>query len=174
MARVPLVSPESANEAQRQAFEDVSRQRGVVYNLFRAMAHSPEATRRVGAVGAMLRFDCGLPGRLREAVTLAVAARWGCDYELQQHRRAARVVGLDEATVTALIEGHEPAALDALETAAVRYARALCRDGRVDDALVEPLRASLDAQRLVELNVLVGYYSLLAMFLNGMEVDLEP
>jgi 4-carboxymuconolactone decarboxylase len=60
-----------------------------------------------------------------------------------------------------------------LTAAAVRYAHALTRDGRADAALADELRAGLGEQGLVELTGLVGYYSMLALILNGLEVDLD-
>jgi 4-carboxymuconolactone decarboxylase len=172
MARVTLVAPEAATPEQQAAFAEVARQRGSVGNLFRAMAHSPEATRRLGALGAFLRFEAALPPLLREAVILAVAGRWGCAYEQHQHVSIATELGLDEATVAALAEGRT-GDLPPLEAIAVRYAVALSRDGRADAATAERLRAALGERGLVELTVLVGYYSMLALFLNGLEVEVE-
>jgi 4-carboxymuconolactone decarboxylase len=173
MAHVRLVAPEAATPEQQAAFAEVARQRGAVPHLFQAMAHSPEAARRVGAVGAYLRFDATLPPRLREAVILAVAGRWDCAYERQHHQPLAARLGISSAAVAALDGGAVPPDLAPLETAAVEYALALTREGRADPARVEQLRASLGEPGLVELTVLVGYYTLLALFLNGLAVDLD-
>ena len=173
MARVPLVAPEGAPPELQAVFAEVARKRGGVGNLFRAMAHSPEATRCVGAVGEFVRFDSVLPARLREIVTLAVASRWGCAYERNAHLPQVARLGVDEASIAALAEGRSAPGLSPLEATAVEYGLALTRDGRADAALVERLRAELGDQGLVELTVLVGYYSMLAVFLNGLEVDVE-
>ena len=173
MARVPLVAPEDASAEQRAAFAVVAARRGRVANLFRAMAHSPEATRRVGDLGSFLRFESSLPGRLREAVILAVSARWRCGYERAQHEPLARALGLSDAALAELRRGRVPAELGPAEAAAVRYARALARGGRAPEELLVPLRRALDERGLVELHLLVGYYSLLALFLNGLEVEVE-
>ncbi|HLI25993.1 MAG TPA: carboxymuconolactone decarboxylase family protein [Chloroflexota bacterium] len=172
-ARVPLIGPETAPPPVRAAYAEVARKRGGVGHLWQAMAHSPELTRRVGAVGEYLRYDAVLPPRLREAVTLAVAGRWGCAYERAQHEPLAARQGLSPAAIAALAAGQIPDALDATEAAAVRYALALARDGTVDEALLAPLQAALGPQGVVELTVLVGYYSLLALFLNALAVPRE-
>jgi 4-carboxymuconolactone decarboxylase len=176
MARVPLIASDTATAEQRAAFADVSASRGNLGNLWRAVGHSPEIARRVGAVGAYLRFECGLPAALREATVLAVAGRWGCAYELRHHEPAAARAGVSPAASAALAAGRlpEPGVLSPLETAAVRYAFALTREGRADAALVEELRTALGEPGLVELTALVGYYSMLALILNGLEVDLDP
>ncbi|HLH27153.1 MAG TPA: carboxymuconolactone decarboxylase family protein [Chloroflexota bacterium] len=175
MARVSLVVPEAATAAQQAAFAEVGASRGGVGNLWRALAHSPEFMRRAGATGAYLRFESILPAALRETVILAVAGRWDCPYEQAHHHPLAARHGLDDATVAALDAGQAPApgALPPLTAAAVRYAQALTRDGRADAALGEELRAGLGEQGLVELTGLVAYYSMLALILNGLEVDLD-
>ena len=172
-ARVPLVAPDTAPPAVRAAYAEVARKRGGVGYLWQAMAHSPELMRRVGAVGEYLRYDSVLPDRLRELVTLAVAGRWACAYERAQHQPLAERAGIDAATRAAVLAGQVADGLDPLEAAAVRYALALARDGTVDEALAAPLYAALGPQGLVELTVLVGYYSLLALFLNGLTVPVE-
>jgi 4-carboxymuconolactone decarboxylase len=155
------------------AFAEVARQRGGVPHLFQAMVHSPEATRRVGAVGAYLRFDATLPAFLREVVILAVAGRWDCPYERQHHRPLAERLGVSATTLAAVEAGEVPPDLPLLAATAVAYALALTRHGQADPAVVERLRTAVGESGLVELTLLVGYYTLLALFLNGLAVDLD-
>ncbi len=175
MAHVPLVAPEAATPAQQAAFAEVGTSRGGVGNLWRALAHSPELMRRVGGAGAYLRFESPLPADLREAVVLAVAGRWKCAYEQAHHHPLAARHGVGPAAIAALDAGQPPpsGSLPPLTAAAVAYAQALTRDGRADAALVAELRAGLGDQGLVELTGLVGYYSMLALILNGLAVDLD-
>jgi 4-carboxymuconolactone decarboxylase len=173
-ARVPLIAPETAPPAVRAAYAEVARKRGSVGYLWQAMAHSPELMRRVGAVGEYLRYDAVLPPRLRELVTLAVAGRWGCAYERAQHEPLAARQGIGPEALAALASGQVPDGLTPTEAAAVRYALALTREGTAAEALLAPLAAALGSRGLVELTVLVGYYSQLALFLNALAVPVEP
>lgn len=170
MTRVRLVSPEDASPEQRGAFAHLAVTRGTVGNLWRAMAHSPELTRRLSEVGNYLRFESSLPNRLREAVILALSGRWQCAYERSVHEPIAQSLGLSPAATAALVQGGEPDELTALEAAAVRYARVLAKDGHAPASLLGPLR-EFGETGLVEIHALVGYYSLLALFLNGLEVE---
>jgi 4-carboxymuconolactone decarboxylase len=175
MAHVSLVAPEAATAEQQAAFAEVGASRGGVGNLWRALAHGPELMRRVGATGAYLRFESVLPATLRETVILAVAGRWDCAYEQAHHHPLAVRHGLDGTAIAALDAGRlpEPGTVPPLTAAAVAYAQALTRDGRADPALARELRAGLGEQGLVELTGLVAYYSMLALILNGLEVDLD-
>jgi 4-carboxymuconolactone decarboxylase len=173
MARVTLVAPEQASAEQQAAFTVVAAQRGRVGNLFRAMVHSPELAGRVGQVGAYLRYDASLPDRLRESVILAVSRHWHAEYERQQHEVIARGFGLSDAAMADLRAGQVPTDVSPLEGAAVRYAQALLRDGQGTADLLQPLVGELGERGLVELHILVGYYSMIGLFLNGLQVDLE-
>ena len=170
MARVRLVQEDEATVEQRETYAAVVGTRGKLGNLFRAMANSPELARRVAAVGAFLRYESCLPDRVREAVILAVAGRWDCAYERAEHGRIAAELGLPPDALDALARGTATEGLSQQEEAAVRYAQALAHDGRADEGLLEPIRSALGEAGLVELHVLVGYYSMLALFLNGLEV----
>ncbi len=170
MARVRLVQEDEASAEQRATFAEVVGSRGKLGNLFRAMANSPELARRVAAVGAYLRYESCLPDRVREAVILAVAGRWDCAYERSEHEHIAAGLGLSAEALDALARGETPGGLSEQEEAAVRYAQALARDGRADERLLEPIRSALGDAGVVELHLLAGYYSMLALFLNGLEV----
>ncbi len=171
MARVTLLAPDAATPEQQAAYADVTRHWGRAGNAFRAMGHCPELMRHVSAAGGTLRADSVLSRALREAVILAIAGRWGCAYIRAVHVSQAREQGLSDATIEALGAGELSGDLPPLDAAAVRYALALSRDGRADDALVDPIRAAAGERGLVELTLLTGWYSLLAMFLNGLEVE---
>jgi 4-carboxymuconolactone decarboxylase len=175
MARVPLIAPETATPEQQAAFAEVGASRGGVGNLWRALAHSPALMQRIGATGAYLRFESVLPAAVRETVILAVAGRWDCAYEQAHHHPLAARHGLDAAASAALDAGQPPppGSVPPLTAAAIRYAHALTRDGRADGALADELRAGLGDQGLVELTGLVAYYSMLALILNGLAVDLD-
>jgi 4-carboxymuconolactone decarboxylase len=173
MAHVTLVDPTTATDETQAALAQVERDWGRLPNVFRAMAHSPRAAQHVSATGGALRAHSVLPEMLREMVILAVAGRWACAYEQNVHLPIARRLGLPEATIQALTAGEVPPGLAPTEAAAVEYARALSREGRADPALVERLRAAFGERGLVELTLLAGWYSLLAMFLNGLAIDLD-
>jgi 4-carboxymuconolactone decarboxylase len=99
-----------------------------------------------------------------------VAGRWGCSYQQRAHEPLAARAGLSAVGLATLAAGEVPSDLAPTDALAVRYALALSRDGRADEASVAALRAALGERGLVELTVLVGYYSMLALFLNGLAV----
>lgn len=173
MARVPLV-PDDASPEVGAVYREIARSRGRVLNVFRALAHAPEGLRRLAAVGEYVRFQAGLPSRLRELVTLATASGNRCQYEWTQHVPLAQAAGVSEAEMDALQKGRLPDGLNPLERAAVRYAQELARDRRVADETFAALRAHSDPRQITELTLVVAHYTALGLALNAFDVDLEP
>ncbi|WP_433504592.1 carboxymuconolactone decarboxylase family protein [Pseudonocardia halophobica] len=129
---------------------------------FGAMLFSPRIGSAVQQVGAALRTDPDLPPRLRELAVLTVAAHTRSEFEWASHEGAARDAGLTTAQLQALLDGTEPAGLDAAEQHAWRVTRALLVDRDVDDELYAATLAALGRDTLAALVWLVGYYSMLA------------
>lgn len=172
MQRIPSVGPEATPE-QNAAFDIISAKRGArsrAGGLFAAMVNSPELAGRVGQVGSYLRYESPLPDRIRESVIVAVAGRWGCDYERHSHAAIASGLGVSDAALEDLWQGRVPAELSPTEAACVRYALDLVDDSRTAKDLFDAVAADFDKVAQVDLHLLVGYYTMLAMFLNGMEV----
>jgi 4-carboxymuconolactone decarboxylase len=174
LAQIPLVSDDIANPVQLSLFADVAASRGDVLNVYRAMAHSPDLARRVSSVGAFLRRDSVLPARLREAVILATAAHWKCRYQQTDHEPIARATGLSRGDIEDLATSATPRDMSDVERQIVRYVRALLADGQPHLDLLGSFKPALDQQALVELHLLAGYYSMIAVFVNGLEIPPGP
>lgn len=133
---------------------------------FDLLLRSPKAGHAVQALGAALRFETALPGRLRELAILATAAKWKCVHEWNDHAPIARSVGLGDDVIASVHDGIEPQ-LDARDDQlAWGLIRALLDRGHVDDSLRAGAREGLGDMFTIELALVVGYYSMLAMLLD--------
>ncbi|MEH0578003.1 carboxymuconolactone decarboxylase family protein [Streptomyces sp. B21-108] len=151
--------------AGRQAFplvDDSGRLRGP----FNAMLLSPPVGHAVQAVGAAVRYRTVLTDRLRETAILAVAARWGSDFEREAHEAVGRTCGLTERDLAALRAGRLPEPADADERVALRAVRVLVHEHALSDQDYDRTVAVLTERGLFELTTLVGYYALLALQLR--------
>lgn len=173
MARVPLV-PEDASPEIAAVYAEITATRGKLLNVYQSLAHAPEGLRRMAGVGQYLRFEAGLPPRLRELVTQATAAVNRSQYEWTQHVPLARAAGVTDAEMDALAKGQVPAGLSPPERAAVVYAQELARARAVSDPAFAELRRHFEPRVLTDLTILVAYYTALGMCLQALEVDLEP
>ncbi len=173
MARVTLLNVEDVPEESRWLLERNIRGDDGLFNIYRALAHTPDGLRQFMRLGSYLLTRSALDPRLREIAILRTGALAGCRYEVAHHVPIARAAGLDDAAIRAAIEG-DPAPFSGREAAVLQFATELTRDARVRADTHAALRETLGERELVDLALTVGYYNLVARVLNALEVDLEP
>lgn len=151
--------------------------RGEVRGPYIALLHHPALARHLQGLGEQLRWKSTLPAHLVELAVLITARRWTCQHEWFMHEPLARKSGLDGALIDAIRERREPRA-----TGDEALVYAFCRDahagGRASDENFAAVRARFGLDGAVELLVLSGYYTMMAMVLNtaGMPLpgDAQP
>ncbi|MEU9343838.1 carboxymuconolactone decarboxylase family protein [Streptomyces sp. NPDC048278] len=139
---------------------------GCLRGPFNAMLLSPPLGLAVQAVGAAVRYGSVLDDRVREAAVLAVAARWGSDFEREAHEAVGRGCGLSERDLAALREGGLPEPVDDEEAAALRVVHALVHEAALSGQEYGRAVEALSERGLFELTTLVGYYGMLALQLR--------
>ena len=173
--RLPKLERDALDPQQQVVWDRIAGgARGGVGGPFVPLLTSAELCSRVEKLGVFIRYDCGVPMRLRELAILVVATHWQADYEWFAHAPIAAAQGVPDEAIQAIGHGQDPA-LDAAPDRAVHaFVAELLRTGRVADAAYAPVQALLGDQGTVELTALVGYYSLLAMQLNVFQVRPPP
>jgi len=174
--RLPLRRREDLDEAQAAVWDRIaSGARGGVGGPFLALLGSPELCARVEQLGVFVRYECGVPMRLREIAILCVGQHWKADYEWYAHAPIAEGQGVPPAVIGAIGTGAAEIPFDQdADRVVVAFVRTLLRTGRAPDAEFDAVRALLGDRGTVELTGLVGYYSLLAMQLNVFRVEPPP
>lgn len=173
MARVRLLEIEDVPEESRWLLERNARGDDGLFNIYRAIAHTPDGLRQFMRLGSYILTRSSLDGRLREIAILRTGALNRCRYEVAHHIPIARAAGLSGAEVRAAVEG-VASAFGERDAAVLQFATELTRDGRVSAGTHDALRSLLSERELVDLALTVGYYNLVSRVLNGLEVDLEP
>ena len=175
MARVRNVTREDLPVAQRSIYDEIAGPRGAktIGNGFEALMNSPEVAGRVGALGAYLRFQSEIPGATRELIIMTIAHEMGSDYEWTHHRDIARKVGVSDSSIKAIHDGTAPDGLKPEEETIVRYTLALMRQRNVPNDLFNAALKQLGVKNLVDLTVMIGYYSLVAMSFLALKVEIE-
>lgn len=143
-------------------------------NLYRMLPHAGKAGEGFLKLGGALLRDNELDSKLREIAILRVGLLSGASYEVHQHRKLARRVGLSEAKVAALEPGADLAALDDVELHVLRFTDQLVHHVRAPDAMFEAMRERLTTRALAELVLTIGYYMMVSRFLENFDVDIEP
>ncbi len=171
MARINLVTTESANPEQRALFEAIHAQLGVVPNFLKAFANSPAALKAfLGLHG--IAGDGSLDPQTRERIALALAQQNSCEYCLSAHTAIGRKAGLDSAEIEANRSG---GSRDEKAAVAVRFARSLVAHmGEVTTAeLVEMRNAGYSESDIVEVITHVGMNILTNMLGKAGRIDID-
>lgn len=166
-ARFPRLTEETMTPAQREVATAISAgPRGEVRGPFIPLLHHPDLAAKIQQLGEQLRWKGKLPPALTELAVLVTARRWTCQHEWFVHSKLALDAGIPAAIVDAIREGREPSAMTAEQAAVYRFCKEAHATGRVGDEAFESVRAKFGREGTVELLVLCGYYSMMAMVLN--------
>jgi uncharacterized peroxidase-related enzyme len=163
MSRIAPVDRNTPNESVRRIFDAVQKQLGVVPNMMRAMAQSPQVLEGYLGLNGALRRGL-LPAALQEQIALAVAEVNECDYCLSAHTALGRGAGLSDGQLAASREAHDA---DPKVAAALQFARAVTeRRGGVSDQELARIRAAgftegeiAEIIAHVALNVFTNYFN---------------
>ena len=184
MSRISYITPENFTEAQQHLFksitggkrgegrapEDLLNAEGGMSGPFNAWLRSPVLGEAAQRVGEAVRFESALPPQLRELAILVVAAKWKAQYEWWAHERIARREGLDEGVIESVKAETLPDFSNSTESVVYNFARELLDEHRVSDHLYDEAVELLGEVMVVELVILLGYYTLVSMTLNVFEV----
>jgi alkylhydroperoxidase family enzyme len=154
----------------RLPFTDPGRNLGV--NIFKVMSHAEQAAKGYASCGSRLLGETKLDAKLRELVINSVSVKLDCPYEWSHHGKWALDVGVTREQLEGLKAG-DFSKLGPLERTCVEYAMKV-EANDVSDTDIKALRdAGLDAQEIVELTLVAGFYGMTARFLNAMDVDYD-
>ncbi len=168
MPRVQMIDDRSqASPAQLETFDHIAASRGQMIRPFAAMLHRPEIARAAADLGAVIRYGSTLSDHDREILICTTAVECDCDFEWDSHSPIARSAGVSEATMSAI--EHSEVVTDDADAMLVGFVRELTGTGKMSDATFEPIRARFGEPGAVEVAAVVGYYTMMALFMNACE-----
>ena len=185
MSRLPYILRATFNEVQQKLFDRITSGKrgegrspetfltpeGGMRGPFNAWFFSTVFGEAVQRLGEMVRFENSIPPPLRELAILVVAAKWQAQYEWWAHEKIARKEGLDQNVITSLKAGILPDFTHPAEAVVYHFARELIDQQRVSDQSYAKAVELLGEAGVVELAILLGYYTLVSMSLNVFEVS---
>src|SRR5215216_443559 len=170
MARIPYpdvatLSPETQ--------EFVAKLGADPMNIFRMLAGGEGLLRAFSRFGNHLLFKSALDPVLREIAILRVGVLSDATYEMYQHDRISRGLGMSEELLAAIRNGADDPAFDELQANVMRYTDDVVQNVRASDATFNPLLDALGVQQLQELTVTIGFYMLVSRYLETFGVEIE-
>jgi 4-carboxymuconolactone decarboxylase len=170
MSRLPIRSADGLNDQERRTLAAILRSRGSLAGPFAAWLYSPELADRAQRLGETVRYHTSMPPRLSELAILITAHHLECRLEWAIHEPIARKAGVPDDVVEALRMGETPNSVMEEEAALYGYCRELLETKFVSDPTYARAVHALGQKTVVELTILVGYYTLVAYTLNAFQI----
>jgi alkylhydroperoxidase family enzyme len=115
-----------------------------------------------------------VPRRERELVILRTS--WDCDadYDWAHHVPAAQRAGLSDEEILRISKGPSAAGWSRSDALLLQATDELHRDQRITEATWRSLAEHYNEQQMMDLVFTVGQYTMVSLFLNSAQVQLEP
>jgi alkylhydroperoxidase family enzyme len=168
MARVPYLNPSDLAAENRDLLA-----RNV--NLYRAFAHSPDATRSFQGLAQYIRYHSKLDPRLRELAILQVGYSARSAYEYSHHIKIGRDFGVTDDDIRAIAAeaNGESTGFTPLEKAVLKAARELTAQPGLSDDTYGNLKRGLDNEHIVDLLMVISFYCGVVRLLAALQIDVE-
>jgi uncharacterized peroxidase-related enzyme len=169
MARITLISPESATAEVKEIYEKALR--GKPGNAQKALAHRPEMLKNFLSFYASVGRS--LDRKLYELIYLRVSLINGCHYCTQHHVASSKRVGLTADDWLALRAG-DYSRYGEKERAALIYVDKLTRTPHdIADSDFAPLRQHFSEPEIVDIHLLTGLANLTNRFTDPLGLEVE-
>jgi 4-carboxymuconolactone decarboxylase len=162
VARLPLAEPNDGADP-------------APLKLFRMVAHAESAYAPWLRFGGTLLTQLELDPLLRELAILQVAHQLGSRYEWVQHDPIARGLGATGDQIDAIQARRvEDAAFDENQSLVLRFTRTTVAEGAASEQQVTQLAERLGPRQVVELLLVIGNYTAIAMLIASTGLEPDP
>jgi alkylhydroperoxidase family enzyme len=172
MPRLPLLPLEQMPEKTRNMITGGKSELSGL-NINKMMAHAENSVRHFMRLGNSLLTRAQLDARLRELAILRVATLCRSHYEWYQHEILARQVGVTEEQIEAVKQGPDSPVFNDPERAVLQYTEEVTLNVKSTDETFNEVAKHLSHREIVELTLTIGFYNLVARFLENTEVEIE-
>lgn len=168
MARIPYFDNENATDHERQLLDKLPQ-----LNVFKMIGHLGAGVNGFISLGAALLMKGKLDPIHREMAIVRTGIMCGSDYEVHQHKRISRDVGMSEEKIDALKAGSSSPVFTDLEKTVLRFTEEVVANVKSSNETFNELSKYFSNEMLVELVITIGYYMMASRFLENFEVDIE-
>jgi 4-carboxymuconolactone decarboxylase len=166
MPRIPDAQWTPEQRAAADALRDTPNMSPELGGPYTALLRSPKLAPRVRNLGVYVRYENTLGTKLVELTVLMVARHWTNQLEWNAHANLAVKAGISQDTVKAIADGRAPKGLQEDEQIVYDFISEINANKSVSDTTYARALARWGEKGVVDLTVLNGHYSLLAMMMN--------
>ena len=169
--RMPLLPLEEMPPKTRQMIQGDGPTNSL--NINKMIAHAETCVRHYMRLGSALLSQLSLDPALRELSILRVATLCDSLYERLQHEKIARTAGVSEEKIEKVRIGINEPCFNELERLVLQYTDEVTADVKSTDETFHKLTKRFSNRELAELTLLIGFYNMVARFLENTEVQME-
>jgi len=174
-ARIPLLERDQVAPEVAAVYDALLKQRGVVPNMFKTLAHTPPVALGFAAFLKGLLGDSALPGWYKELVATRISVLARSEYAVSAHSLSARQKGASEAQLAAVKGDFEHGPFSEAEKLGLRCAERLHRSpDDIDDAFFAQLKSVYSDSQIVELVATAAAFELFPRLLGALRVATTP
>lgn len=171
--RIPALTDAQLTPEQQEALKPASYPGTPPLNIFRTLAHAPEALRAFLAWGTYILRNNALPPREREIVILRTGYLCRSGYEWTQHVRISLRGGMKPEEIDALKTGADAAIWSPADAALIRACDELHARQFVSNETWAQLKAHFNEKQCMDVVFTAGQYTQVSMMLNTFGVQLD-
>ena len=173
-ARVPLLERNQVPDEVRDLYDNLLAERGVVPNMYKALAHVPSLAFGIAALLRPLMGEGALPRHYKELIATRIASLNQCEYCISAHRYLAARHGATPSQI-ASYDHFELGPFSDKERAGFRYATILHQSGHaVNEAAFEDLSAYFNAEEIVELTAVAAAFEFFSRINSALRIPVTP
>jgi 4-carboxymuconolactone decarboxylase len=143
------------------------------YNIFRVLANAPTVLPGFVKLASALLTQTELDAQLRELVILRVGALCRSAYEIHQHLRLARHVGVSEDRIAKALRIDIEDGSDTREDKLLAFTTSVVTSVKAPEAQFRAVAAELTPRGVTELLMTIGTYMMVSRVLENLEVEIE-
>jgi uncharacterized peroxidase-related enzyme len=173
-SRVPLLERDEVPTEIAHLYDKLQADRGVVPNMFKALANVPALALGITAFLKPLMADGALPGWYKELIATRIASLNRCEYCISAHRHLALKRGATLGQV-ASYDNFEKGPFSEKEKAGFRYASLLHQSGHAaNEAAFDAVSEHLNCQEIIELTAVASAFEMFARINSSLRIPVTP
>jgi AhpD family alkylhydroperoxidase len=173
--RIPLLERDQVFPEIAAVYDALLKQRGVVPNMFKTLAHTPALALGVAGLLKSLLSDSALPGWYKELVATRLSVLQNSQYAISAHALSAKQKGASDGQIAAAQSDFETGPFTEKEKLGFRCAERLHRSPQeVDDEFFAELKRLYTDSEIVELIATAAAFELFPRFVDGLRIPTTP
>jgi AhpD family alkylhydroperoxidase len=173
-SRIKLLERDAVAPEAAALYDALLAQRGVVPNMFKVLAYSPDIAKGVAGFLKPLLSDGALPGWYKELVAVHISILCESEYAIRAHSISAQKKGASPEQIAAVAD-FEKGPYSEKEKLGFRLADWLhCGGRQVDDTFYSQLQAVFQDAALVELFLTAAAFEMFPRFIDGLRIPVTP